>query len=122
MLLPVLRHSPILLYIMLFLWGSASAGLYTLGMVRLGEIFAPWFAERTLAGGAEELDAHGACWGPYRTCRQMLDEDPRCSTGNPMFAEADQPGVGGHLVPGSPLAFGGPEATERGAVAAPRLG
>ena len=89
---------------------------------RLGEIFAPWFAERTLAGVAEELDAHGACWGPYRTFRQMLDEDPRCSTGNPMFAEVDQPGVGVHLVPGSPLAFGGPEAAERGAVAAPRLG
>lgn len=40
LLLPVLLHSPIPLYIMLFLWGSASAGLYTLGMVRLGEIFA----------------------------------------------------------------------------------
>ena len=89
---------------------------------RLGEIFAPWFAERTLAGVAEELDAHGACWGPYRTFRQMLDEDSRCSTDNPMFAEVDQPGVGVHLVPGSPLAFGGPEATERGALTAPRLG
>ena len=40
LLLPVLLHSPILLYVMLFLWGSASAGLYTLGMVRLGEVFA----------------------------------------------------------------------------------
>ena len=89
---------------------------------RLGEIFAPWFAERTLVRVAEELDVHGACWGPYRTFRQMLDEDPRCSTGNPMFAQVDQPGVGVHLVPGSPLAFGGPEATERGAVTAPRLG
>lgn len=40
LLLPVILGSPVLLYVMLFLWGSASAGLYTLGMVRLGEVFA----------------------------------------------------------------------------------
>ena len=39
-----------------------------------------------------------------------------------MFAEVDQPGVGVHLVPGSPLAFGELDATERGAAVAPRLG
>lgn len=89
---------------------------------RLGDIFAPWFAGRTLAVVAKKLDTHGVCWGPYQTFRQMLDEDPRCSTDNPMFVEVDQPGVGVHLVPGSPLAFGGPKAKERGAVAAPRLG
>ncbi|MFP6741264.1 MAG: MFS transporter [Alphaproteobacteria bacterium] len=40
LLLPVLIGSPVMLYILLFLWGAASAGLYTLGMVRLGETFA----------------------------------------------------------------------------------
>ena len=52
----------------------------------------------------------------------MLAEDPRCSTANPLFAELDQPRVGAHLVPGSPLAFGGPQTVDRGASVAPVLG
>jgi 2-methylfumaryl-CoA isomerase len=35
----------------------------------------------------------------------MVEQDPRCSTANPMFAELDQPGIGRYLVPGSPLDF-----------------
>ena len=88
----------------------------------LGELFAPWFGARTLAEAAEALDGHGVCWGPYRTFRQLVDEDPRCSTANPLFSMLDQPGVGTHLVPGSPLAFGGPDAVDRGAATAPALG
>jgi 2-methylfumaryl-CoA isomerase len=38
---------------------------------------------------------------------QMVEEDPRCSTDNPMFAEIEQPGIGSYLVPGSPLSFSG---------------
>jgi 2-methylfumaryl-CoA isomerase len=52
----------------------------------------------------------------------MLAEDPRCSTANPLFTELDQPRVGTHLVPGSPLAFGGQETVDRGAAVAPVLG
>jgi 2-methylfumaryl-CoA isomerase len=70
---------------------------------------------------ASGLDANAVCWGPYRTVAELLDEDPRCSTTNPLFAELDQPGVGTHLVPGSPLAFGG-SAADRGAQVAPLLG
>jgi 2-methylfumaryl-CoA isomerase len=47
----------------------------------------------------------GVCWGPYQTFRQMLREDPRCSTKNPLFLEIEQPGIGKYLVPGSPLDF-----------------
>ena len=85
----------------------------------LRTVFGPWFAGRTLSEVAEALDAHGVCWGPYRTFAQLPQEDPRCSTANPMFADLNQPGVGQHLVPGSPLAFAG---VERGAATAPRLG
>jgi len=88
----------------------------------LGEVFAPWFAQRTLAEAAAALDAEGVCWGPYRTVTQMLAEDPRCSTANPLFAELDQPGVGRHLVPGSALVFGGAAGVDRGAATAPGLG
>ena len=87
---------------------------------RLGGLFGPWFAARTLAEVASGLDAEGVCWGPYRTFIEMVDEDQRCSTVNPLFADLDQPGVGRHLVCGSPLAFAGVEG--RGAATAPRLG
>ena len=34
-----------------------------------------------------------------------MEEDPRCSTANPMFSEVLQPGLGTFLTPGSPLDF-----------------
>lgn len=65
----------------------------------------PWFAARTLAEISAVFAGTGVCWGPYRTFRQLLHEDARCSTANPMFATLDQPGIGSYLVPGSPLQF-----------------
>ncbi|MEC8999747.1 MAG: CoA transferase [Actinomycetota bacterium] len=88
---------------------------------RLCNLFSPWFAARTLAEVAKDLDSHGVCWGPYRTVAEMVAEDPRCSVANPLFAELDQPGVGRHLVPGSPLAFA-TAGSDRSAVTAPLLG
>jgi 2-methylfumaryl-CoA isomerase len=41
----------------------------------------------------------------------MVENDPRCSTENPMFAELEQPGIGKYLVPGSPLQFSALERT-----------
>jgi len=88
----------------------------------LADLFTPWFQNLALKEISERLDQCGVCWGPYRTFRQMLDEDPRCSTENPMFSKIDQPGVGRHLVPGSPLAFGGPIENDRNVLKAPLLG
>ena len=88
----------------------------------LSDLFVPWFQQRTLAQIAEELDDHGVCWGPYQNFKQMFEEDSRCSINNPLFAEVDQPGVGRHLAPGSPLSFGGANVVDRGAQVAPRLG
>ncbi|MCG6860429.1 MAG: CoA transferase [Chromatiaceae bacterium] len=65
-----------------------------------------WCAQRTLAEIDEIFKGTGVCWGPYRTFRQMLQEDPRVSTANPMFSELEQPGIGSYLVPGSPIDFG----------------
>ena len=70
---------------------------------------APWVKERTLAEVGGIFDIHGVAWGPYRTFRQMVDEDPRCSEANPMFKLTDDPGIGRYLMPGSPLAFAGLE-------------
>jgi 2-methylfumaryl-CoA isomerase len=98
----------------------ADEGERYLARDRLGGLFEPWFAARTLDEVASGLDAEGVCWGPYRTFLELVDEDPRCSTANPLFNDLDQPGVGRHLVSGSPLAFAGVEG--RGAATAPRLG
>jgi len=79
-----------------------------------------WCATRTLAEIATALDAEGLSWGPYQSVRQMLADDPRASTANPMFSTVDHPDIGPVLTPGSPIAFLG---TDRVPVApAPRLG
>jgi 2-methylfumaryl-CoA isomerase len=86
----------------------------------ISALLAPWCAARTLDEVAAAFDARGVCWGPYRTFLQMVAEDARCSTANPLFAEIDQPGVGTVLAAGSPLS---PTALGRVPVApAPRLG
>jgi 2-methylfumaryl-CoA isomerase len=85
----------------------------------IGAVLAPWFAARTLAEVTEAFKGTGVLWGPYQDFGQLVREDPRCSPANPMFVEAEQPGVGRILLPGSPLAFGAGRPSPR---PAPRLG
>ena len=66
----------------------------------------PWFAKRTLAQVGEALTDKAILWGPYRTFRQMIDEDKRCSEWNPMFRSVEHPGYGTFLTSRSPLSFG----------------
>jgi len=72
----------------------------------ISEPLAEWCARRTLAEIESTFTGSGVCWGPYRSFGQMLAEDSRVSTANPMFSEVEQPGIGRYLVPGSPLSFG----------------
>lgn len=65
----------------------------------------PWCAARTLSEVDQAFAGTGVCWGPYQSFIQMVNEDARCSTANPMFSELEQPGIGKYLVPGSPLNF-----------------
>ncbi len=78
-----------------------------------------WCAAHTLAEVRAAFDAHNVCWGPYQTFEQMVHEDPRASTANPLFAEVEQPGIGTYIAPGTPHRFGD---HERGHVRAPLLG
>ncbi len=57
--------------------------------------------------------------GPYQTFDQMVADDTRASTANPLFAEIEQPGIGTYLAPGPPHKFG---AFEREHPRAPVLG
>ena len=80
----------------------------------------PWFAQRSLAQVQQTLASSKALWGVYRSLPQLLDEDPRCSPGNPLFEAVDHPGVGRYLVARSPLDVA--TAPRRAAGAPPQLG
>ncbi|MGI8903656.1 MAG: CoA transferase [Solirubrobacteraceae bacterium] len=71
----------------------------------IGVVLKEWTITRTVPEIAEIFDRHGVCWGPYYTFREAVNEDPRCSTANPMFEQLEQPGIGTYLTPGSPLVF-----------------
>ncbi|WP_458097181.1 CoA transferase [Roseomonas sp. WA12] len=86
----------------------------------IAAVLAPWFARHSLAEVAARFEGSGILWGPYQDFGQLVREDPRMSTANPMFAEIEQPGVGRVLAPGVPLAFSGAARPETRP--APRLG
>jgi 2-methylfumaryl-CoA isomerase len=65
----------------------------------------PWFARRTLAQVAAALADRSILWGPYRSFRQMVDEDPRCSESNPMFRRVEHAGYGTFLTAATPVDF-----------------
>ncbi len=65
-----------------------------------------WVAQQSLADVRNAFDEHGVLWGPYQTAKQLVAEDPRASTSNPMFSEVDHPELGRFLTAGSPLRFG----------------
>jgi 2-methylfumaryl-CoA isomerase len=73
----------------------------------IAALLRPWFASRDLTTIREQFAGTGVSWGPYQTFSQLVHEDPRCSTANPMFVEVEHPGVGRYLMPGSPLSFSG---------------
>lgn len=70
-------------------------------------ILVPWFATRTMRQVGSALDEHGVCWGPYQSFQQLVDQDPRCSTDNPMFEIVEHPRLGEFLMNGSALNFSG---------------
>lgn len=71
----------------------------------LAAVFRPWFAQRDLDEVRAAFAGTGVSWGPYQTFGQLVTEDPRCSTENPMWSEVEHPGVGRYLAPASPLDF-----------------
>ena len=71
----------------------------------IAAVLEPWFAVRTLPEVAEAFGGAGVLWGPYQDFGQLVHDDPRCSTANPMFAEIEQPGIGRVLANAVPLSF-----------------
>jgi 2-methylfumaryl-CoA isomerase len=73
----------------------------------LFELLETWVAQRSLGEVREVFEKHGVLWGPYQTVKQLVAEDPRASTANPMFSEVAHTGLGRFLTASSPLRFGG---------------
>ena len=69
----------------------------------LNPLFATWCAARSLDEIRTTFDAHGVCWGPYQSFLQLVNDDPRCSTANPLFSTVDQAGLGRILAAAHPL-------------------
>ncbi len=86
----------------------------------LSAFLRPWFAQRTLAEIRGAFAGTGVSWGPYQTFRQLVEEDPRVSSANPLFEAVEQPDVGRYLMPGSPLDFSAVPRVP--VIPAPRLG
>ena len=73
---------------------------------RIIDVLEPWFSDHTLDEARIALDGAGACWGPYQSFTQAVQEDRRISIENPMFEEVNQPGIGRYLASGPMLEFG----------------
>jgi 2-methylfumaryl-CoA isomerase len=86
----------------------------------IAALLEPWFAVRTLAEVKAVFETHRVTWGPYRSVRQAMAEDPDLSTANPMFQTVEQPGIGSYIAPATPLHFS--RSGRVPAAAAPRLG
>ncbi len=86
----------------------------------IATILEPWFYARTLAEVSQIFEQHRVTWGPYRTVREAIEQDPDCSTDNPLFGMVEQPGIGTYLTPASPIEFS--RTGRLPAMPAPRLG
>jgi 2-methylfumaryl-CoA isomerase len=70
-----------------------------------------WCVGHSLDEIRQAFAGTGVLWGQFQDFFQLVQDDPRCSAANPLFAEVEQPGIGPYLMPGLPLDF----------AAAPRL-
>ncbi len=70
------------------------------------DLLAPWVRARTLAQIQRRFGELNVLWAPYQSFKQLIAEDERATTKNPLIADVDQPGIGRHLRAGLPLSFG----------------
>ncbi len=75
----------------------------------IAAVLRSWFGERSLAAIRESFAGTTVSWGPYQTFTQLVEEDPRATTDNPIWERIEHPGVGAYRMPGSPLNFSNAE-------------
>jgi 2-methylfumaryl-CoA isomerase len=75
----------------------------------IAAVLRPWFGERSLSAIRECFAGTTVSWGPYQTFTQLVEEDPRITTDNPIWERIEHPEVGTYRMPGSPLGFSNAE-------------
>lgn len=91
-----------------------------LARAAISALIEPWVATRDLDQVRRVFDERGVCWGPFQTFRQLVDEDARCTTSNPLLDDVTQRGIGTYLSAGHPTEFSA--IRRRPARPAPQLG
>lgn len=86
----------------------------------IAALLARWCAAKSLADIEKAFAGSGVLWGRFQDFRELVENDPRCSEANPLFAMVDQPGIGRYLMPRLPLDFGAEP--RQPTCPAPRLG
>jgi 2-methylfumaryl-CoA isomerase len=71
----------------------------------LAALFQRWFAVRSTAEAGRELAGTSLLWSPYRSFKEAVQHVQSPQGANPIMSVIDQPGIGAHLAPGSPLTF-----------------
>jgi 2-methylfumaryl-CoA isomerase len=64
-----------------------------------------WFAARSAAEVSRVLAGTSLLWAPYRSFAEAVAHLQTPEGANPLMSVVDQPGIGPHLAPGSPLVF-----------------
>jgi 2-methylfumaryl-CoA isomerase len=72
----------------------------------ISALLARWCTARRLDDIRQAFAGTGVLWGHFQDFHRLVENDPRCSEANPLFAMVDQPGIGRYLMPGLPLDFG----------------
>ena len=72
---------------------------------KIGSLVEPWFAANDYAEICRVFDENAVCYCPYRSFREMVEDDDDCSLDNPMMSMIHQPGIGEYLASGSPVRF-----------------
>ncbi len=73
------------------------------GRKAIAEELRAWSSQLTFDQAVSALESERALWGPYQTFGQMMADDPRASTRNPMIQRIEHPGVGPYRMPGSAI-------------------
>jgi 2-methylfumaryl-CoA isomerase len=71
----------------------------------LASLIQRWFAGRSTSEASEALAGTSLVWAPYRSFAEAVAYLQTPEGANPVMSVVDQPGVGPHLAPGSPLVF-----------------
>jgi 2-methylfumaryl-CoA isomerase len=72
----------------------------------LAGLLEPWFADRDVAEASAQLSTTSVLWSVYRSFPEVIRQHIDAASNRSLLTEIDQPGVGRHLAPGSPITIG----------------